>query len=86
MAWYKKLHWQIILGLIFGLIYGVVAAVSGWGGFVDAWIAPWGIIFLNGLKLIAVPLVLVSLILGVASLSDLRKLSRIGGKTIGIYL
>ncbi|MEM8557520.1 MAG: dicarboxylate/amino acid:cation symporter [Bacteroidota bacterium] len=86
MAWYRKLHWQIILGLILGLIYGVIAAVNGWGGFVDAWVAPWGTIFLNGLKLIAVPLVLVSLILGVASLSDLRKLSRIGGKTIGIYL
>ncbi|MEM8599318.1 MAG: dicarboxylate/amino acid:cation symporter [Bacteroidota bacterium] len=86
MAWYRKLHWQIILGLILGLIYGVVAAVNGWGGFVDHWVAPWGTIFLNGLKLIAVPLVLVSLILGVASLSDLRKLSRIGGKTIGIYL
>jgi Na+/H+-dicarboxylate symporter len=86
MPWYKKLHWQIIIGLILGLIYGVIAAANGWGAFTEAWIAPFGTIFLNGLKLIAVPLVLVSLILGVASLSDLRKLSRIGGKTIGIYL
>ena len=50
------------------------------------WIAPFGTLFINALKLIAVPLVLASLITGVASLSDLRKLSRIGGKTIGIYL
>jgi Na+/H+-dicarboxylate symporter len=41
---------------------------------------------MNLLKLIAVPLVLSSLITGVASLSDLKKLSRIGGKTIGIYV
>lgn len=86
MPWYKKLHWQIILGLILGLVYGVIAAINGWGEFTENWIAPFGTIFLNGLKLIAVPLVLVSLVMGVASLSDIRKLSRIGGKTIGIYL
>ena len=86
MAWYRKLHWQIILGLVLGTAYGGVAAVQGWGGFVADWVAPFGTIFINGLKLIAVPLILASLVTGVASLSDLRKLSRIGGKTIGIYV
>lgn len=86
MTWYKKLHWQIIIGLILGVIYGVVAAASGWGKFTSDWIAPWGKIFINLLQLIAVPLVLASIITGVASLADLKKLSRIGGKTIGIYL
>ena len=86
MAWYRKLHWQIILGLLLGLAYGVVAAGLGWGAFTSAWIAPFGTIFITALKLIAVPLVLASLITGVASLSDLRKLSRIGGKTIAIYV
>ncbi|NBC16740.1 MAG: cation:dicarboxylase symporter family transporter [Bacteroidetes bacterium] len=86
MPWYKKLHWQIILGLILGLIFGVFAAAAGWSQFVSNWIAPFGTIFINLLKLIAVPLILASLITGVASLSDLKKLSRIGGKTIGIYI
>ena len=69
-----------------GLIYGVVAAYAGWGGFTADWIAPFGAIFLRLLLLVAVPLVLASLITGIASLSDLNKLSRIGGKTIAIYL
>ena len=81
-----ELHWKIIIGLVLGLIFGVIAAAQGWGGFTSDWIAPFGKIFINLLKLIAVPLVLSSLITGVASLSDLKKLSRIGGKTISIYI
>jgi Na+/H+-dicarboxylate symporter len=80
------LHWKIIIGLTLGLIYGVIGASAGWGAFTTDWIAPFGIIFMRLLKLIAVPLVLASLITGVASLSDLKKLSRIGGKTISIYI
>ena len=84
--WHRQLHWRIILGLVAGLLFGVLAASQGWGEFTAAWISPFGTVFLNGLKLIAVPLVLASLITGVASLSDLRKLSRIGGKTITVYV
>ena len=80
------LHWKIIIGLILGLLFGIISASQGWGGFTNDWIAPFGKIFINLLKLIAVPLVLSSLITGVASLSDLKKLSRIGGKTITIYI
>ena len=86
MTWLKKLHNQIVLGLILGLIYGIVAAAMGWEQFTRHWIGPFGTIFLRSLFLIAVPLVLASIITGVASLSDTKKLSRIGGKTIGIYL
>jgi len=81
-----ELHWKIIIGLVLGLFYGIFAASQGLGDFTSAWVAPFGKIFLNLLKLIAVPLVLSSLITGVASLSDTKKLSRIGGKTITIYL
>jgi len=86
MPWYEKLHWQIIIGLVLGLVYGIVAAAAGWVEFTGDWIAPFGTIFLNLLKLIAVPLILASLVMGVASLRDLKKLSRIGGKTLGLYL
>lgn len=80
------LHWKILIGMALGLIYGILATSLGWQDFTTNWIAPWGKIFVNLLKLIAIPLVLGSLISGVASLSDLQKLSRIGGKTIAIYL
>ena len=86
MPWYRKLHWQIIIGLIAGTVYGIIAAANGWVQFTSDWIAPFGTIFMNLLKLIAVPLVLGSLVTGVASLSNLTRLSRIGGKTVGIYV
>ncbi len=86
MAWHKKLHWRIIIGLALGVGYGVLAASMGWGQFTDDWITPFGTVFLNALKLIGVPLVLGSLITGVASLSDVRKVSRIGSRTIIIYV
>tara|TARA_B100000886_G_scaffold153333_1_gene104385 strand:+ start:12 stop:1274 length:1263 start_codon:yes stop_codon:yes gene_type:complete len=81
-----QLHWKIIIGLVLGAIYGILSAINGWNGFTSDFISPFGTIFLNLLKLIAVPLVVSSLITGVASLSDTRKLSRIGWKTITLYI
>ncbi len=69
-----------------GVIWGLLASVLGLNDFTLDWIKPFGTIFLNLLKLIAVPLVLVSLIQGVSSLSDVSKLSRIGTKAVAIYL
>ena len=81
-----QLHWKIIIGLVLGTIYGIASAINGWSDFTSDFISPFGTIFLNLLKLIAVPLVVSSLITGVASLSDTRKLSRIGWKTIALYI
>ena len=86
MPWYKKLHNWIILALGLGLGYGILAAGMGWGAFTQDWISPFGDIFLRALFLIAVPLIFASITTGIASLSDTRKLARIGGKTIGIYI
>jgi len=86
MPWYKKLHWQIIVGLLLGLFWGLFASSLGLATFTSNFIKPFGTIFVRMLELIAVPLVLASLVAGVASLSDIRKLSRMGGKTILIYL
>ncbi len=81
------LHTKIIIGLILGLLFGIASIQFGWdASFTTDYIKPFGTIFVNSLKMIAVPLVLASLIVGVANLGDISKLSRIGGKTIFIYL
>ena len=80
------LHWKIIIGMMLGVVYGLLASHFGIIEFTNDWIKPWGKIFISLLKLIAVPLVLASLIKGISSLSDVSKLSRIGTKTILVYL
>lgn len=80
------LHWKILIGMVLGIIFGYLMSNFGYNEFVQNWIKPFGTIFINALKLIAVPLIVVSLITGIAELKDLSKISKIGGKTIGIYL
>ena len=80
------LHWKILIGMALGVMLGMAAVMIGFGGFVQDWIKPFGTIFINLLKLIAVPLILVSLIDGISNLTDLSKLSRIGSKTLGFYI
>ncbi|UXX79868.1 dicarboxylate/amino acid:cation symporter [Reichenbachiella carrageenanivorans] len=81
------LHIKIILGLALGLLFGVLSIICQWPPeFTIYYIKPFGTLFVNALKMIAVPLVLASLIVGVSNLGDISKLSRMGAKTIGLYL
>lgn len=80
------LHWQILAGMITGLIWGLIAVNYGWGSITADYFKPFGTIFVNLLKLIAIPMIVTSLIVGISSLSDINKLSRIGGKSIGIFI
>ena len=95
------LHWQIVIGMALGMIAGLAvnffgepltaaaqssAVVQTLFDFIANANAFIGDLFLRGLRFIAVPVVLFSLIVGASSLNDLQKLSRIGGRTVGIYL
>ena len=80
------LYVKILLGMLLGVIVGYLFLIIGQGLFVTEWIKPWGTIFIKLLKLIAVPLVFISLIKGVTGMKDIKKLSQIGLKTLGIYL
>ena len=81
------LHWKILLGMVLGVAFGfLMVSFSGGKEIVQDWVKPFGTIFINALKLIAVPLILGSLISGVSDLKDISKLSKMGGKTILIYL
>lgn len=79
------LHWKILIGLILGVIWAIISSSLGWSAFTMNWIAPFGRIFINLLKLIAVPLVLFSILSGVAGLGDPSSLGRLGLKTLGMY-
>lgn len=77
---------QIILAMIFGLLIGFLFKNLELKYVVADWIAPFGKIFINLLKMIAVPLIVVSIIVGLADLKDIAKVSALGKKTIGMYL
>ena len=81
------LHWQIIIGMLLGLFFGFgMTYVDGGKGFVIDWIKPFGDIFVNLLKLIAIPLIIASLIKGISDLKDISKFKTIGGRTIVTYI
>ena len=80
------LHTKIIAGLVLGVLYALLSSKMGWSEFTINWIDPFGRIFINLLKLIAVPLVLFSIISGISSFTDTSKLGRMGAKTLLTYL
>jgi Na+/H+-dicarboxylate symporter len=81
------LHWKILIGMALGVVFGAfLSFVPNGSEFIKDYIKPFGTIFINLLKLIAVPLILASLIKGVSDLKDISKLSQMGGRTILTYL
>lgn len=85
-----SLSTKILMALILGIIFGIIANMF-FGETLNSTLSKWilvpvGNIFFRGIKLIVVPLVLFSLIVGTASLGDVKKLGRIGGKIIVYYL
>ena len=81
-----SLHWKIIIGMLMGIAWSVFASIFGFSNFTIKWISPFGDIFINLLKLIAVPLVLFSVIKGVSSISNISLLGKMGLKTLMCYL
>ena len=81
-----SLHWKIIIGIILGVVWAVSSSFLGWSEFTIKWISPFGDIFINLLKLIAIPLVLFSVIKGISGISNISLLGKMGFKTLFIYL
>ena len=84
--WYRRLSlttW-IFIALVLGILAGL--GLQGAPEVAETYVKPLGTIFLNLIKMIVVPLVLFSIIAGVVSLQDVRKVGAIGGKTILLYL
>jgi Na+/H+-dicarboxylate symporter len=81
----SPLYAKILFGMLLGVIVGYIFILLGFGSFISNWIQPWGTIFVKLLKVIAVPLVFVSIIKGVSGIKDIKKLSSMGLKTVLIY-
>lgn len=77
---------QIFIGMLVGVLTGYIFMFLGWNSVVSDWIKPIGTIFIKLLKLIAVPMVFISLIKGIVSMKDLSKLSKMGASTIAVYI
>ena len=80
------LHWQILIGMGLGVVAGLIFSQIGAKDFVVDWIKPFGTVFIKLLKLIAIPLIIASLIKGISDLKDISKFSKIGLRTILIYI
>lgn len=81
------LHWKIIIGMVLGVLFALLMINFEWGAqFVKDWIKPFGTIFINSLKLIAIPLILAALIKGITDLKDISSLSKMGTRTIITYV
>lgn len=76
-----KIFTALVLSVVVGLMAGEPALP-----FINWWIAPIGTIFINLIKMMIVPVVFFSLVVGMTSIGDTKKLGRIGVKTVGLYL
>lgn len=80
------LYIQIFIAIFLGVVIGISSILLGFNSIIVDWVKPWGEIFMRLLKMIAVPLIAVSLIKGIANLEDVSKLSRLGLRTITLYI
>jgi len=80
------LYTKILIGLLAGVVFGILANQLGFSEFVFNYIKPVGSAFIRLISMIVVPLVFASLLVGITSLNDIRKLGRIGAKTVVYYL
>jgi len=81
-----KLHWWILIGMALGILIGLLLGIFGFAKFVTNWIEPFGQIFVNLLKMMAVPIILVSIVKAITGLSDIKKLGKLGSKTVVTYV
>lgn len=76
---------KIFIALVLSIVVGLIAGESSLP-FINWWIAPIGTMFINLIKMMIVPVVFFSLVVGMTSLGDTKKLGRIGAKTVCLYL
>ena len=81
-----QLYTKVLIGLLAGVLFGMLASQWGFSDFVFRYIKPIGSAFIKLISMVVIPLVFASLLVGTSSLNDIRKLGRIGAKTMAYYL
>jgi len=79
-------HWKIIFAMLLGIAWSFLSGALGWANFTSNWIEPFGAIFINCLKFIAVPLVMFAIITGISTLGKEIKLGKLGLRTMIMYV
>ena len=77
---------QILIALVLGIAVGLICYFTGTASFTANYLKPFGTIFINLLKFIVVPIVLLSIISGIISMGDLKKVGSVGWKTVVFFL
>lgn len=77
---------RVLIGLLGGLAVGVSAAGIPWLGQLPGLIEPIGILFINAIRMVVIPLVTASLVVGVASMGDVRKVGTFGGRALALFV
>jgi Na+/H+-dicarboxylate symporter len=80
------LYGKILIGIAIGILLGIISIFTNTRGFIIDYVKPFGTIFLNLLKLIAIPLIFTSLVSGIAGLSNIKKFSKLGVQTFVLYI
>ena len=77
---------QIVIALVAGIVVGLICYFAGLADFTASYLKPFGTIFVNLLKFLVVPVVLLSMIDGIISMGDMKKVGSVGWKTVAYFL
>ncbi|MBQ9648511.1 MAG: dicarboxylate/amino acid:cation symporter [Oscillospiraceae bacterium] len=81
-----SLPMQIVIALVAGIVAGLICYFAGLADFTASYLKPFGTIFVNLLKFLVVPVVLLSMIDGIISMGDMKKVGSVGWKTVAYFL
>ena len=81
LPWYRQLHWQVLAAMAVGIVTGLVGGEAA-----ASWVGWLGTLFMRLLRMIIVPLIITSIVSGVASVGGGRALGRLFSKTLGYYV
>ena len=81
LPWYRQLHWQVLAAMVLGVVTGLLGGETA-----ASWVGWLGTLFMRLLRMVIIPLVVVSIVSGIATVGGGLALGRLFGKTLGYYV